>query len=338
MKKIIIIIVSILIVILLLVSLYFYGITGDNNKNKVSFTVNEGAGVREVINNLYEEHLIKSKIASLIYVHFNDDVIIHPGTYTLSSNMGIKKILSNLTTGGKYRLTLVEGRRFIDYIDEICKMFNFNKEEVLKKLSDEDYLKSLIQKYAFLDEHILNKDLYYPLEGYLYPLTYNFSESDEIEDIIEKILDKTGEILDNYSTLLHKSNYNLHEILTIASIIEKETKEEEDKVLASEVIYNRLKINMSLGMDVTTYYGARKNFNESLTSEDLNDNNPYNTRLLTFIGLPVGPICSPSASSIEAALNPGNDNYLYFYADKNGKLHFAKTYEEHKLNEEKYGD
>ena len=93
---------------------------------------------------------------------------------------------------------------------------------------------------------------------------------------------------------------------------------------------------MSLGMDVTTYYGVRKSFKETLTAEDIKDDNPYNTRNPQFLGLPVGPICNPSASSIEAALNPSDDDYVYFYADSSGKLHFAKTYEEHKHNEEEY--
>lgn len=336
MKKVVIVLASIILVIGLIIGLYFYGLTGFKEKDLVIFTVRSGASKKEVINNLYENKLIKSKFAGLIYIYLHDDLTVYPGTYELSKDMGLVKILKNLRTSEEYQITLVEGKRFIDYIDKICELGNFNKEEVLAKLSNEDYLKSLIEKYDFLDESILNKDLYYPLEGYLFPDTYNITKGSSIETIIEKILDKTEDLLDNYSAMFKESDYSYHEILTIASIIENETIYSEDRSVVSEVIYKRLNINMSLGMDVTTYYGAKKDLKEELTQEDINDENPYNTRLLSFIGLPVGPICNPGEESIKAALNPSNDDYVYFYADKDGKLHFAKTYAEHQNNVEKY--
>ena len=189
--------------------------------------------------------------------------------------------------------------------------------------------KYLIEKYDFLSNKILNSDIYYPLEGYLFPATYEFYEDASIKTIIEKMLDKTKEILDNYSASLEESDYNIHEILTMASIIENETMLKEDRDKVSQVIYKRLNLNMSLGMDVTTYYGARKNLSEELTTVDLNELNAYNTRNTSFLGLPVGPICNPSEASIKAALNPSDTDYVYFYAEiATGKLHFAKTYSE----------
>ncbi len=336
MKKIIIVLISILLIIILLIGLYFYGLTGYNSEDIVNFNIRSGASKKEVINNLYKSKLLKSRISGTIYLYLNEDIMIQPGTYELKRSMGLEEILNSFKSGGKYRLTLVEGKRLVDYVDQICEMFNFNKDEVIAKLNDQDYLKELIKKYDFLDNSILNNNIYYPLEGYLYPATYNFSKHDTIEDIIEKILDKTEDMLDNYITQFEKSDYSYHEILTIASIIENETKLEEDKKIASEVIYKRLDLQMSLGMDVTTYYGVRKKIGESLTTEDLNDKNPYNTRITSFIGLPIGPICNPSLLSIDAALNPSNDDYVYFFADIDGKLHFAKTYEEHQINREKY--
>lgn len=143
------------------------------------------------------------------------------------------------------------------------------------------------------------------------------------------MLDKTKEILDNYSVSLKDSDYNIHEILTMASIIENETMYSEDREIVSQVIYKRLGMNMSLGMDVTTYYGVKKELGEDLTTLDINDKNAYNTRPTDFLGLPVGPICNPSEASIKAALNPSDTNYVYFYAEiTTGKLHFAKTYSE----------
>ena len=110
----------------------------------------------------------------------------------------------------------------------------------------------------------------------------------------------------------------------MASIIENETMYDEDREVVSQVIYKRLDLNISLGMDVTSYYGVQKPLNEEITKSDLNDRNPYNTRPLDFIGLPVGPICNPSEASIKAALNPSDTDYVFFYADiKTGKLCFA---------------
>ena len=112
----------------------------------------------------------------------------------------------------------------------------------------------------------------------------------------------------------------------MASIIENESMFDEDRSGVSQVIYKRLKLNMSLGMDVTTYYAVKKDLSETLTKSDLNSYNDYNTRNTSFIGLPVGPICNMGIKSIEAALKPSDTNYLYFYADiKTGKLYFAEN-------------
>ncbi len=339
MKRIIIIILSIISIICFMVGLYFYGLTGFTGKNSddvVSFTIRSGASKKEVIRNLYENKLIKSQIASTIYLYLHPSVEVYPGTYKIKRSMDTPEILDYFKTSEEYHLTFIEGKRFIDYIDQICEAFDFNKEEVLKKLNDKDFLNELIEKYDFLDQNILNSDIYYPLEGYLFPDTYYFNSKSSIEDVITKILDKMKEVLDNYNALIKKSDYNYHDILTIASIIENEAKLMEDKVVVSEVIYKRLDLKMALGMDTTTYYGANKTFGEVLTKEDLDSDNPYNTRNLSLIGLPVGPICNPSEDSIKAALNPSDDDYLYFYTDSNGKLYFAKTYAEHQNNVEKY--
>ena len=124
----------------------------------------------------------------------------------------------------------------------------------------------------------------------------------------------------------------VHQILTIASIIELEGSYKEARVGISSVIYNRLKANMSLGSDVTTYYSIQVDMSErNLYTEEIKASNPYNTRGPGMNGkLPVGPIGNPSKESIEAALNPSQTSYLYFVADSKGKIYFTTTYEEHK--------
>jgi len=333
-KKILILIICILTIVLFMVGLYFYGLTSvSKNSDKIKFTVSSGASTRSVIDDLYEAKIIKSKISTLVYIKLKGGIMIQAGSYELDRKNSTKEIL-NILSGGKVVndtifVTFVEGKRITHFVKTISEKFGYSEEEILRTMSDTDYLKDLINKYEFLDNSILNSDLYYPLEGYLFPATYEFYKDTSIESIIEKMLDKTGNILDNYNVSLEESNYSIHEILTMASIIENETMMAEDREIVSQVIYKRLNINMSLGMDVTTYYGAKKELSEELTKVDINTINAYNTRPTSFLGLPVGPICNPSEASIKAALNPSDTDYVYFYAEiSTGKLHFAKTYSE----------
>jgi len=355
-KTIIILIISILTVILFLIGLYFYGLTAVSSKSdKVTFTIDLGTSTKGVIDNLYEAKIIKSKISSMIYIKLNKDIMFQAGTYELDRNLSTKEVFDTLNSGKIIRdtitVTFIEGKRLVDYVDVISDKFGYSKEEILNTISDKEYLRTLIDKYKCLDENILNKDIYYPLEGYLFPATYEFYKNSSIKDIIEKMLDKTENVLDNIGVALENSKYNIHEILTIASIIENESvgkkadvlycagseNEYIDRFVVSQVIYKRLDTNMSLGMDVTTYYGVKKSLKEELTQSDLNSDNAYNTRRTSFIGLPVGPISNPSKASIEAALNPSDTKCVYFYADMaTSELHFARTYSEFQILINKY--
>lgn len=313
-----------------MVGLYFFGLTSvSRNSDIVTFTIEKGQGTKQIINNLSDAKIIKSKIATSVYVLLHKDIIIQAGTYEIDRSLDTKEILNMLKSGNvvdnTVNVTFIEGKRITDYIKVITENFAISEEEVLNKLKDEEYLKQLISEYDFIDDSILNKDLYYSLEGYLFPATYTFYKNATIEEIFAKMLAKTQNVLDNYNTAIKESGFTNHEILTMASIIENETMVAEDRSIASQVIHKRLGINMSLGMDVTAYYGVRKDLKEELTSSDLSNENAYNTRRTSFIGLPVGPISNPSEAAIEAALNPSDTDYLYFYADKDGKLHFAKN-------------
>lgn len=356
-KGIILASVGILVVILLMVGLYFYGLTSVSNKSeKVTFNIKHNTSTKQVLNDLYDAKLIKSKISSTIYIKFNKDIMIKAGNYELDRSYSTKQIFEILSGGyvinDTITVTFIEGKRLTNYVKVISEKFGYTEKEILEVISDKDYLNELIKEYEFLDESILNSDIYYPLEGYLFPATYEFYKDASIKSIIKKMLDKTGNVLDNYSTSLKESDYNIHEILTIASIIENESIGKEadvnycsnktsekyiDRHVVSQVIYKRLDSNMSLGMDVTTYYGVQKALTEELTKSDLNNKNAYNTRPTSFLGLPVGPISNPSEASIKAALNPSDTNCVYFYADiKTGELHFAKTSNQFKSLIQKY--
>ena len=199
----------------------------------------------------------------------------------------------------------------------------------MEKLSDEEYLSKLIDKYWFLSNSILNSEIYYPLEGYLYPDTYVFKKNSTIEEIIDKFLSNLDEKLSVYKEDLMISEYSVHQYLTLASIVELEGANSSDRDMVAGVFYNRLNNGWTLGSDVTTYYAVKKDFSEDLYQSELNSCNGYNTRGNCVEGLPIGPICNAGLSSISAAIEPENNEYYYFVADKEKNTYFSKTESEH---------
>ena len=167
------------------------------------------------------------------------------------------------------------------------------------------------------------------MEGYLYPDTYEFKQNSTLEEIIEKMLNNMDSKLSNYKDEIKLSNYNIHELLTLASIVELEGVNSKDRSMVAGVFYNRLKSNMTLGSDVTTYYAVDKDFTRNLSQKDLDSCNGYNTRGTCVTGLPVGPICSSSLSSLAASIEPTENEYFYFVADKEKNTYFSKTSTEH---------
>lgn len=341
-KKLIIILVSILVVILIILSIFMFMLSRVSSKSeKVEFNITSGTSTISIIDNLKDNNLIRSSIISKIYVKISGKTSLKAGTYILDRNMSTKEIIDVLNEGssidGSVNITFKPGYKISNYVKDIRSKLDISESDFLNTLKDKEYLNTLISKYWFLTEDILNDNIYYSLEGYLYPDTYSFYKDASSKDIIEKMLDNTLKKLDGLKNVIEKSDLSVHEILTIASIIANESKYSEDRNIVSQVIYKRLKLNMSLGMDVTTYYAVKKDLTDTLTKSDLDSVNGYNTRNTSFIGLPVGPICNMSIESIEAALNPSDTDYIYFYADINtGKLYFASNYNEFLKLKEKY--
>ncbi len=340
MKKIIITIVIILIV-LAIGSLVWYNssISPKNKKNDdlIEIEIQLGTTKTEIIDILKEKDVIKSKLAFKIYIKLNNIPEFKAGKYYLKQSMSIKEICEMLKTGvmfdpNQLDITYIEGKNIRWLAKIISEKTNNSKEDLYEKLEDEEYIDSLIAKYWFLTDEVKDDDIYYSLEGYLFPDTYTITNKDAtVDEIIEKMLDRTEDILDEYKEEIENHDYSVHEILTIASIIEAESMSENGRKDVSSVIYNRLKKGMAIQSDVTTYYAIKVDVGErDLYQSEINRENPYNTRGPNMAGkLPVGPICAPSKSSIEAAIYPNDTDYLFFVADKNGKLYFTTTNEEH---------
>ena len=330
-------ILAFLLVIVVIVAVFFFLLTAVGSSNeKVGFTVNRGDSKEVIADNLKEANLIRNKYAMLVYILISGKTNIQAGNYELSRDMSVQDIVSVLTNGEivdskkpYVQITFKEGITLEKYMDLLAENTDLEYDTIIEEVNDEEFLNKMIDKYWFLSDEILSDQLYYGLEGYLYPETYAFYKDTTLEAAVMKLLDETDKRLSEFKEQIENSNYTVHEILTMASIAEKEAISDSDRARVAQVIYKRLELNMNLGMDVTTYYGVRKDMKETLTAVDLADENPYNTRVATFIGLPAGPICNPSISSIEAVLNPADTDYVYFFADiLTGNVYFTADYNE----------
>ena len=327
----------ILAIIAIFIGLYFYLLTPVSKESTiVNFTINQGDSKMEIANNLKDANLIKSKYATLFYIVLSGNTNIQAGSYELNRNMSTEDIIRSLANGDvinaerdSVSLTFREGITLEEYLKLLSENTNLEYDAMLEEINNSEFLNSLIDDYWFLTDDILNNDLYYGLEGYLYPNTYQIHTETTLNEVIRKMLDETAKQLEIFRSEIDASNYSVHEILTMASIAEKEAMNYEDRTKVAQVIYTRLDRGMNLGMDVTTYYGVGKSMTETLTTLDLADDNPYNTRNASLIGLPVGPICNPSSESIRAVLNPADTNYIYFFADIiTGNVYFTDDYNE----------
>lgn len=309
----------------------------SNESEEVLFEVESGSSVYSVGEKLKEEGLIKNDIAYKIYVRLNGVNEYKAGIYKLDKSYSTKHIIE-LLTGDYYErngitITFKEGITIRDVAKEIASQTTISESEFYAVLEDDAYIDSLIEKYWFLTDDIKSEDIYYPLEGYLFPETYTFGYNVTPEEIIEVMLDQTDKIFSKYRSLIDQNSYSIHELATLASMVESEGILDEDRKMIAGVFYNRLNAGMSLGSDVTTYYAFKVDIGErDLTKSEINTYNPYNTRGPGMAGkLPVGPISDFGESSFSAVLTPTNSDYYYFVADKSGKTHFTKTYEEHQV-------
>lgn len=339
MKKVFIII-FILIVLLIIGALLTYkSLIGpiSDNKDEKEIIIPIGSSAEDIATTLKENNLIKDELIFKIYVKLNNISDFQAGTYYLKECMDLKEITEMLQTGimfdpNEISITYIEGKNVRWLANTISERTNNSEEAVYELLENEEYIDTLIEKYWFITKDIKNEDIYYALEGYLFPDTYALSDKDAtVEEIFEKMLNQMENVLNEYKEEIENSEYSVHELLTLASIIELESLHEEDRKDVASVFYNRLEQNMSLGSDVTTYYAIGVDIGErDLYQREIDEYNPYNTRGPNMEGkLPVGPIASVSRSSIEAAIEPNNTTYLFFVADKTGKVYFTNTNAEH---------
>lgn len=317
--------------------MYFMAPVDSSDTRVKEIIIEEGSSSRVIASLLKNENIIKNEEVFLVYLKIRKaDNNIYAAKYELSSSMELKEVVDVLLEGGNNKdelaITFKEGWKMTDIAKAISKNTNHSYKEVINYLKKPNELDSFIKKYWFLTNDVKNKNIYYPFEGYLFPETYNFASKDvELKDIVTAMLDQMALILKPYEKDIKKSNYSVHELLAVASMVELEGFTLDSKKNISGIIYNRLDEGMSLGIDATSYYALQIDVGErELSLDEFLTDNPYNTRASSMAGkLPVGPVSSASKESIEAAIYPNDVDYLYYVTDKNNKFYYMNTYSEH---------
>lgn len=308
-----------------------------NDKQERTVTIPIGSSVAGIGGILEENGIIKDAKVFKYYVKFKNESGFMAGEYQLTPRMTLPEVIDNLKTGTVqhevvFKLIIPEGKQLVQISEIIAEKTNRIKDEVFAELNKPEFVKAMMDKYpTVLTEEILNENVLYPLEGYLFPATYPFyEENPSIEDIVITMLNKTKSVMDEYQGLMDEQNFSAHKLLTMASLIEEEATEKADRETISSVFYNRIETGMPLQTDPTVLY-AKGNHKDRVLYDDLKVDSPYNT--YKYKGLPPGPIANAGTMSMDAALHPKETDFFYFLATSEGEVIFTKTLEAH--NEQK---
>ena len=309
------------------ISMFYYQGTqpASQDGKSITFKVKPGMTLKQVAHELFNERIILSPRAFQAIAYIQDkETQIMVGEFSLSPTMPPKEIISLLTSGKTilYPLTIPEGYRITEIASLLDTQGLANSKAFILKTQD----KKLIQSMDIPADS---------LEGYLFPETYYFSKPTQERKIIQKMVSTFKEKVLNSQLLkiVNKSPLSLHEFITLASLIEKETGLDSERKLISSVFHNRLRKNMRLQTDPTVIYAIKK-FDGNIRKRDLKIDSPYNT--YRYKGLPPGPISNPGIKSIEAAISPIRSKHLYFVSRQDGSHHFSNTLVEHNQAIKKY--
>jgi UPF0755 protein len=291
--------------------------TPNQSRYPVEIRVEQGDSLATVVRKLRDQQLIANGFLFSLWARLNGvEKKIHQGLYRFETRVPPREILDRLVTGrGIFQtVTIPEGLTVKEIAELLEKMQIASGDKFIAEAGNANLLATLG----------LNEK---GLEGYLFPSTYHFTPSTPEKDIIVTMAEQFRKVsLPVLNQRGGTTSLTSHEILTLASIIEKETGIESERPLVSAVFHNRLQRQMPLQSDPTVIYGL-KNFNGNLTRKNLQEPTPYNTYRIA--GLPLGPICNPGLSSIRAALQPAQVSYIYFVSKNDGTHLFSETIEAH---------
>ena len=321
-----------------------------SSKQYVTVQIPEGANVQTIGSTLEKSGLIKHGVIFAFYAKYKNYSDLKSGYYNLQKSMSTEDIIHELQKGGTAEaqepalanLTIPEGYTIDQIAQAVGQLQGDFKEPLtadafLAKVQDDNFISQEVTKYPSLLESLPTKEsgVRYRLEGFLFPATYSIKESTTIESLIDEMLAAMDKTLAPHYSAIKSKNLTVNELLTIASLVEKEGAKTEDRKLIAGVFYNRLNLGMPLQSNIAILYAQGKlGQNISLADDagiDTSINSPYN--VYTKPGLMPGPVDSPSQDAIEASINQTKSENLYFVANvTDGKVYYAVTQEEHDRN------
>ncbi len=308
------------------------------SEEQIVVDIPNGSGASTIVEILDEAGLVKNKFCAKVNSRIGRYNSLQANTYIFSPSMSFQEIMTAINTGNfdylsKESIEVKDGARLQQVAEAVSEKLPYSPDEILEKWADTDYLNELIDRYWFLTDEILNKDVMYPLEGYLYADTYIVTDNMTLESFTEMCLDRMDEELSERRGEIEGSGFTVHQLLTLTSIVTKEATADDQAGVAG-VFMNRLDKDMSLGSDVTVCYIFQED-RVDLKVSQLESTNPYNTR--KYAGLPPGPICQVVGSAIDATLNYEHHDYLFFIADENGVVRYSTDEAGHESNIDEHG-
>lgn len=321
-----------------------------NSKQYVRVQIPDGANTQQIGSALEKSGVIKNGLVFTVYAKYKNYTELKSGYYNLQKSMSVEDVIKELQKGGTpepqevtlAELTIPEGYTLEQIAQTVGQLQGEFKEPMtseafMAKVQDETFIAQEVAKYPNLLESLPAKDsgVRYRLEGYLFPATYTIKESTTIESLIDNMLAAMDKNLSPHYAAIKGKNLTVNELLTIASLVEKEGAKTEDRKLIAGIFYNRLNQNMPLQSNIAILYAEGKlGQNISLADDaaiDTSIDSPYND--YTKVGLMPGPVDSPSLDAIESSINQTKSDYLYFVANvQDGKVYYATTREEHDRN------
>ena len=325
-----------------------------SSKQYVKVQIPEGANSQEIGSILEKSGLIKHGLLFTAYVKYKNYSDLKSGYYNLQKSMSTEDLIKALQKGGTpepqevvyANLTIPEGFTLEQIAQTVAQLQGDFKEPLtaeafMAKVQDENFIAQEVAKYPKLLESLPAKDsgVRYRLEGYLFPATYTIKESTTIESLIDEMLATMDKNLSPHYATIKEKNLTVNELLTIASLVEKEGAKTEDRKLIAGVFYNRLNLGMPLQSNIAILYAEGKLGQKISLADDVaidtTIDSPYN--VYKNIGLMPGPVDSPSLDAIESSINQTKSDNLFFVANvQDGKVYFAATKEEHDKNVEEH--
>jgi UPF0755 protein len=307
---------------------------------KVAVEIPSGSSNKMIGEILEKDKIIKSGMIFNYYTKFNNLTGFQAGNYQFSPSMTLDEISSRLQQGegsvtSDAKVTIPEGYDIDQIGDALAEATSISKDDFLALMKDDSFFNKMHEAYPeLLDSAAKAEGVRYKLEGYLFPATYDYYKGNTLEEVVTQMIDKTNAVMSKYYDQIKEKEMTVQEVLTLASLVEKEGSKEADRKNIAQVFFNRLAIDMPLQSDISILYALGEH-KELVTYEDTQVDSPYNLYVNTGYG--PGPFNNPSEQSIKAVLEPTSNNYYYFVADiKTQEVYFAETYDEHMRLVEKY--